>query len=53
MKRIIWEATGVFADGFDLSKRVRKRFKRECVFLATARTFEKMVITLFKIKHDE
>ncbi len=37
MKRIIQEAKGVFADGFDLSKRVEKRFGRECFFLATTR----------------
>jgi len=38
MKRIIREARGVFADGFDLSKRVEERFGRKCFFLATTRT---------------
>jgi len=38
MKRIIHEAKGVFADGFDLSMRVEKRFERKCFFLATTRT---------------
>jgi glycosyltransferase involved in cell wall biosynthesis len=38
MKRIIGEARGVFADGFDLSKRVEERFGRKCFFLATTRT---------------
>jgi len=37
MKRIIRGATGVFADGFDLSKKVEERFGRKCVFLATTR----------------
>ena len=37
MKRIIQEAKGVFADGFDLSKRVEERFGRRCFFLATTR----------------
>jgi hypothetical protein len=35
MRRIIREAKGVFADGFDLSKRVEDRFGRKCFFLAT------------------
>jgi glycosyltransferase involved in cell wall biosynthesis len=38
MKRILWKARGVFADGFDLSKRVEGRFGRKCFFLATTRT---------------
>ena len=38
MRRIIREARGVFADGFDLSKRIEERFGRNCFFLATART---------------
>ena len=38
MKRIIREATGVFADGFDLSRKVEEWFKRKCSFLATTRT---------------
>jgi glycosyltransferase involved in cell wall biosynthesis len=42
MKRIIQEAKSVFADGFDLSKRVEERFGRKCFFLATTRSIEKM-----------
>jgi glycosyltransferase involved in cell wall biosynthesis len=38
MRRIVQEARGVFADGFDLSKRVEERFGRKCFFLATTRT---------------
>jgi glycosyltransferase involved in cell wall biosynthesis len=38
MKRILREAKGVFADGFDLAKRIEDRFQRKCVFLATTRT---------------
>jgi glycosyltransferase involved in cell wall biosynthesis len=38
MKRIIQEAKGVFADGFDLSKKIEERFGRKCFFLATTRT---------------
>jgi glycosyltransferase involved in cell wall biosynthesis len=38
MKRIILEAKGVFADGFDLTKRVEERFGRKCYFMATTRT---------------
>jgi glycosyltransferase involved in cell wall biosynthesis len=41
MRRIIQEAKGVFADGFDLSKRVEERFGRKCFFLATTRTLER------------
>ncbi len=37
MKRIIQEARGVFADGFDLARRVEERFGRKCHFLATTR----------------
>ena len=37
MKRVIREAKGVFADGFDLAKRVEERFQRRCFFLATTR----------------
>jgi glycosyltransferase involved in cell wall biosynthesis len=37
LKRIIHEAKGVFADGFDLSRRVEERFGRKCHFLATTR----------------
>ena len=42
MKKIIQEARGVFADGFDLSKRIEERFGRKCFFLATTRTIEKI-----------
>ena len=42
MRRIIREAKGVFADGFDLSRKVEERFGRRCFFLATTRTIEKM-----------
>jgi glycosyltransferase involved in cell wall biosynthesis len=42
MRRIIREAKGVFADGFDLSKRVEELFGRKCFFLATTRTIEKI-----------
>jgi len=42
MRRIIHEARGVFADGFDLSKRVEERFGKKCFFLATTRSIEKM-----------
>jgi glycosyltransferase involved in cell wall biosynthesis len=38
MRRIIQEAKSVFADGFDLSKRIEERFGRKCFFLATTRT---------------
>src|SRR4030043_1883202 len=38
LKRIILGARGVFADGFDLTKRVEDRFGRKCYFLATTRT---------------
>jgi glycosyltransferase involved in cell wall biosynthesis len=41
MRRIIQEAKAVFADGFDLSKRVEERFGRKCFFLATTRTLER------------
>jgi glycosyltransferase involved in cell wall biosynthesis len=41
MRRIIQEARGVFADGFDLSKRIEERFGRKCFFLATTRNIEK------------
>jgi glycosyltransferase involved in cell wall biosynthesis len=42
MRRIIQEAKSVFADGFDLSKRIEERFGRKCFFLATTRTIEKI-----------
>jgi glycosyltransferase involved in cell wall biosynthesis len=38
MRRIIHDARGVFADGFDLSKRIEERFGRKCFFLATTRS---------------
>ena len=38
MNRIVQDAKSVFADGFDLSRRVEERFGRKCSFLATART---------------
>ena len=41
MRRMIQEAKGVFADGFDLAKRVEERFGRKCFFLATTRSIEK------------
>ncbi len=41
MKKIIQEARGVFADGFDLSKTIEERFGRKCFFLATTRTIQK------------
>lgn len=37
MKRIMREAKSVFADGFDLVKKVEERFGKKCLFLATAR----------------
>lgn len=37
MKRVVREARGVFADGFDLAKRVGDKFERRCDFLATTR----------------
>ncbi|MGZ3590545.1 MAG: glycosyltransferase [Thermodesulfobacteriota bacterium] len=43
MKRIIQEAKAVFADGFDLSKRIEDRFGRKCFFLATTRTIQKKI----------
>lgn len=42
MRRIIQEARAVFADGFDLLKRIEERFGRDCFFLATTRSFETM-----------
>jgi glycosyltransferase involved in cell wall biosynthesis len=40
MKRIIREATGMFADGFELSKEVEALFQRKCFFLATTRSLK-------------
>jgi glycosyltransferase involved in cell wall biosynthesis len=40
MRRIIRKARGVFADGFDLAKKVEERFGRRCDFLATTRLLE-------------
>jgi len=37
MERIIKEARGVFADGFDLAKRIEESFGRKCQFLSTSR----------------
>jgi glycosyltransferase involved in cell wall biosynthesis len=37
MGRIISEAKGVFADGFEMVKRIEGRFGRKCLFLATTR----------------
>lgn len=42
LRKIIHEAKGVFADGFDLSKRIEEKFGRRCFFLATTRTIEKI-----------
>jgi glycosyltransferase involved in cell wall biosynthesis len=42
MRRIIQQARSVFADGFDLSKRIEERFGRNCFFLATTRSFKEM-----------
>jgi glycosyltransferase involved in cell wall biosynthesis len=39
MKRVVQEARGVFADGFNLAQKVEEQFKRKCDFLATARAF--------------
>jgi glycosyltransferase involved in cell wall biosynthesis len=50
MKRVIHEARGVFADGFDLSMKIEKRFGRTCYFLATTRTLPSF--TLFKDKGE-
>ena len=41
MRRIIRDARAVFADGFELSRRVKERFGRDCFFLATTRTLKK------------
>ncbi len=50
MRRIIQEARGVFADGFDLSKRVEERFGRKCFFLATTRTIQWSPVVVIKGK---
>jgi len=39
MKRVVMEARGVFADGFDLTRKVEEQYKRKCEFLATTRKF--------------
>lgn len=39
MKRIIQEARGVFADGFNLARKVKEQFGKNCEFLATSRKF--------------
>lgn len=41
MKKIVQEAKEVFADGFDLSKRIEILSGRKCFFLATTRTLER------------
>ena len=41
MKRIVHEARGVFADGFDLCKKIEMRFGRKCFFLPTTRKLAK------------
>ena len=38
MNRILHEARAVFADGFDLTRRIEERFRRSSSFLATTRT---------------
>jgi len=38
MNRIIREAKAVFADGFDLTRRIEELFRRKSFFLATTRT---------------
>jgi glycosyltransferase involved in cell wall biosynthesis len=38
MNRIIQEAKAVFADGFDLTRKIEERFRRSSSFLATTRT---------------
>lgn len=38
MKKILHEAKAVFADGFDLVRRIEERFRRDSSFLATTRT---------------
>ena len=42
MRRIIREARNVFADGFDLAKKVEEGFQRPCTFLASARPLKKV-----------
>ena len=42
MRRIIREARSVFADGFDLAKRVEEGFRKSCSFLASARPVIKL-----------
>jgi len=41
MKRIIHAARGVFADGFDLCRKMEDRFGRKCSFLPTTRKLAK------------
>jgi len=40
MNRIVQEAAGVFADGFELSKEVESLFGRKCFYLASTRTLK-------------
>jgi glycosyltransferase involved in cell wall biosynthesis len=42
IRRIIREARNVFADGFDLAKKVEEGFQRPCTFLASARPLKKV-----------
>lgn len=37
MKRILTEAKNVFADGFDLTRKIEKMFDRKCEYLPTSR----------------
>jgi len=41
MRKIVREARGIFADGFDLAKKVEDLFQRRCFFLATTRSLTK------------
>ncbi len=41
MNRILREARTVFADGFDLARKIEERFRRNAAFLATTRTLRK------------
>jgi glycosyltransferase involved in cell wall biosynthesis len=50
MQRIVQEARGVFADGFDLCKRVEEQFKKKCHFLATTRRLDLELDELHKLE---
>ncbi len=41
MKRVVREARSVFADGFDLCRKMEARFGRKCFFLTTTRNLSK------------